>query len=177
MGTPEPSPNHHHGMDAESLKWAFQNHLTYSLAKNRYTATDLDDFNALALTVRDRLFERWMQTQDAYYDHDAKRVYYLSLEFLMGRVLGNSLVNLGLVAECRRALAELGYDVGAIEECEADAGLGNGGLGRLAACFLDSMATLGLPAYGYGIRYEYGIFKQDIADVYQVVHPDKWLSY
>ena len=121
--------------------------------------------------------ERWIRTQEAYYEHDAKRVYYLSLEFLMGRTLGNSLINLGLVEQCHEAVVELGYDLEALREAEWDAGLGNGGLGRLAACFLDSLATLELPSYGYGLRYDYGIFHQRIVDGAQVETPDGWLRY
>jgi starch phosphorylase len=164
-------------MDAQSLKWSYQDHIEFTLAKNQYTTTDFDRFTAAALTVRDRLIERWMRTQDTYYDKDAKRVYYLSMEFLIGRSLGNALVNLDLYEELRQAFEELGVDFDEIREVEWDAGLGNGGLGRLAACFLDSMATLGLPAYGYGIRYEYGIFHQRIKRGYQVEQPDNWLRY
>jgi starch phosphorylase len=170
-------PDYYHGMDAQSLKWSFQDHLEFSLAKNRFTTNDFDRFYAAALTVRDRLIERWMRTQDTYYERDAKRVYYLSMEFLIGRSLGNALVNLDLYDELRVAFEELGVDFDEIREVEWDAGLGNGGLGRLAACFLDSMATLGLPAYGYGIRYEYGIFHQRIKRGYQVEQPDNWLRY
>ena len=139
--------------------------------------TEWEPYVALALAVRDRMIERWIRTQDTYYRLDAKRVYYLSLEFLMGRTLGNSLINLGLQDECAKALHELGYELEDLREAEWDAGLGNGGLGRLAACFLDSMATLGYPAYGYGIRYEYGIFHQRIVDGAQVEVPDSWLRY
>ena len=170
-------PDYYHGMDAQSLKWSFQDHLEFSLAKNKYTTTNFDRFMAAALVARDRLIERWMRTQDSYYDADAKRVYYLSMEFLMGRALGNSLINLDLYDEMRNAFEELGLDLEAIGDVEWDAGLGNGGLGRLAACFLDSMATLSLPGYGYGIRYEYGIFHQHIKGGYQVEQPDNWLRY
>jgi starch phosphorylase len=170
-------PDYYHGMDAQSLKWSFQDHLEFSLAKNKYTTTDFDRFMAAALVVRDRLIERWMRTQDTYYETDAKRVYYLSMEFLMGRTFGNALINLDLYEEMRKAFVELGIDLEAIADVEWDAGLGNGGLGRLAACFLDSMATLSLPGYGYGIRYEYGIFHQRIKGGYQVEQPDNWLRY
>ncbi|WP_211436154.1 glycogen/starch/alpha-glucan phosphorylase [Candidatus Kuenenia stuttgartensis] len=121
--------------------------------------------------------ERWIATQRSYFDNDVKRVYYLSLEFLMGRALGNNLINLDFLDECHKALHELGYELEEICEKEWDAGLGNGGLGRLAACFLDSMATLELPTYGYGMRYEYGIFFQSILNGYQVELPDNWLRY
>jgi starch phosphorylase len=125
--------------------------------------------------VRDRLVERWFKTQNAYYFADTKRVYYLSLEFLMGRALLNNIVNLGALPAYREALAELGLDLDRLAEEEREPGLGNGGLGRLAACFLDSAATLGLPFYGYGIRYDYGIFQQRVIDGYQVEAPDHWL--
>lgn len=168
-------PDYYHGMDAQSLKWSFQDHLEFSLAVNRHTVTDLDRFTATALTVRDRLIERWMNTQDTYHGVDAKRVYYLSMEFLMGRTLGNSLVNLDLELEFAEAMRSIGIELENIRAVEWDAGLGNGGLGRLAACFLDSMATLQLPGYGYGIRYEYGIFHQRIKGGAQVEQPDNWL--
>lgn len=160
----------------ERIKSSFLNHRKYSLAKDEYSVTDHDNFYALALTVRDFLVERWIKTQQTYYNNDVKRVYYLSLEFLMGRSLGNSLVNLRIYDECEVAMKELGLDLKKIREEEVDAGLGNGGLGRLAACFLDSMATLQYPAYGYGIRYDYGIFNQKIVNGYQVEEPDNWLK-
>ncbi|MDT8318340.1 MAG: glycogen/starch/alpha-glucan phosphorylase [bacterium] len=163
--------------DVESLKKAFQTHLEYSLAKDGYSTTDLDAFMSIAYVVRDHLIERWLETQRTYYEKDAKRVYYFSLEFLIGRSLGNSLVNLGLFDKCHDALHDLGYSLEDIRELEWDAGLGNGGLGRLAACFLDSMATLGIPGYGYGIRYEYGIFFQKLIDGWQVETPDNWLRH
>lgn len=163
--------------DVESLKKAFQTHLEYSLAKDDYSTTNLDAFMSIAYVVRDHLIERWLETQRTYYEQDAKRVYYFSLEFLIGRSLGNSLVNLGLFEKCHDALHDLGYSLEDIRELEWDAGLGNGGLGRLAACFLDSMATLGIPGYGYGIRYEYGIFFQKLIDGWQVETPDNWLRH
>lgn len=163
--------------DIAGLQRSFANHLEHSFAKDTYSATRLDFYKALAYTVRDRLVERWIATQQAYYDHDVKRVYYLSLEFLMGRALGNNLINLELRDQAVAAMRALGLDFDELEQLEFDAGLGNGGLGRLAACFLDSMATLQLPAYGYGIRYEYGIFFQKILDGNQVEAPDNWLRY
>jgi len=163
--------------DVRALRAGFAGHLQSSLAKDEYSATAHDRFVSLALAVRDRLIERWIATQQTYYKQDAKRVYYLSLEFLMGRTLGNSLLNLGLTDAAHQALHELGYSLEALREVESDAGLGNGGLGRLAACLLDSLATLELPAYGYGIRYEYGIFRQRIVDGFQVETPDTWLRY
>jgi starch phosphorylase len=159
------------------LRQSFANHLLYTLAKDQYSATKLDLYNSLALTVKDQLVKHWIRTQQTYHNADVKRVYYLSLEFLMGRTLGNSLINLQLFDTCFQALHELGYDLEELQGMEWDAGLGNGGLGRLAACFLDSMATLELPAYGYGIRYEYGIFYQHIHDGYQIETPDNWLRY
>ncbi len=170
-------PNTRTAGDVESLKRAFADHLQYSQAKDEHTATSLDRFYAAAFTARDRLMRRWIQTQQAYYKKDAKRVYYLSLEFLMGRMMENNLINLGLHDNLKTALADLGLDLADLLAQEKDAGLGNGGLGRLAACFLDSMATLSLPAYGYGIRYEFGIFDQEIRNGYQVERPEEWLRY
>jgi len=160
----------------EQIKEGFLRHRHYSLAKDEYTATDYDNFLSLAYTVRDMLFDRWIKTQQTYYNKDVKRVYYLSLEFLMGRTLGNALTNLGIEKEAEVAMKELGLDIAQLREEEKDAGLGNGGLGRLAACFLDSMATLGMAGYGYGIRYDYGIFNQKFVNGYQVEEPDDWLK-
>lgn len=165
------------GMDEEALTVSFVHHLEQTLAKDQFSATDRDCLVSLCMAVRDRVVERWNKTQQTYYDQNARRVYYLSLEFLIGRTLGNTLINLGLYDTAHRALIDLGYKLETLEEQEHDAGLGNGGLGRLAACFLDSMATLELPAYGYGIRYEYGIFFQKIQDGYQTETPDNWLRY
>jgi starch phosphorylase len=162
---------------ADEIKSGMVNNLVYSLGKDKYSATDRDIYECLALTTRDRLIERWIQTQQTYYDKDVKRVYYLSMEFLVGRMLGNSLINLNIMNQTNKAVSDIGYELEELREVEFDAGLGNGGLGRLAACFLDSMATLAYPAYGYGIRYEYGIFKQRIVDGYQAELPDNWLMY
>jgi glycogen phosphorylase len=159
------------------IRTSYENHLLYSMAKDQYSATKLDLYKSLAATVKDQLVKRWIQTQQTYYKVDAKRVYYLSLEFLMGRALKNNLINLKRIDEVQEALRPVGQDLEQLQELEWDAGLGNGGLGRLAACFLDSMATLELPGYGYGIRYEYGIFFQHIRDGYQVETPDNWLRY
>jgi starch phosphorylase len=161
--------------ESAALLHSFTNHLLYSLAKDQYTATARDRFMALALTARDRLIERWISTQQRYYKKDAKRVYYLSAEFLMGRALANNLINLGLSEVARDATRMMNLDITDLLEQEIDAGLGNGGLGRLAACFLDSMATLYIPGYGYGIRYEFGMFDQEIKDGWQVEKPDEWL--
>ena len=161
-----------------SLKDGVLGHLQYTLAElPKHIDSDWEPYVALALAVRDRMIERWIRTHDAYYEQDAKRIYYLSLEYLIGRTLGNSLVNLGLLDECAAALHDLGYRLEDLREAEWDAGLGNGGLGRLAACFVDSMATLGYPCYGYGIRYDYGIFHQRIVGGAQVEVPDGWLRY
>ncbi len=170
-----PTTNEFMGTDIESLKESFVNHMEYSLAKYEHSATDYDCYQSAALMTRDRLIERWIDTQHQHHKEDVKRVYYLSLEFLIGRTFGNSLINLDLYDDVAEALRELGYDLEELREKEWDAGLGNGGLGRLAACFMDSLATMELPAMGYGIRYEYGIFFQNIKDGYQVETPDNWL--
>jgi starch phosphorylase len=170
-------PNSRTANDVDSLRRAFVDHLQFSQGKDEHSATPLDRYFAVANAVRDRLMRRWVQTQQAYYKSDAKRVYYLSLEFLMGKALENNLLNLGLHDAMRDALSALGVDLGDLCAQEPDAGLGNGGLGRLAACFLDSMATLSLPAYGYGIRYEFGIFDQEIREGWQVEKPEEWLRY
>jgi starch phosphorylase len=168
--SPQPLP-----LTPDTVRESFTRRMIYSVAKDRFTASDYDIYDALAYAVRDRLVERWFRTQNAYYFADVKRIYYLSLEFLMGRALLNNIVNLRALPAYRDALQGLGFDLDAIQEQEPDAGLGNGGLGRLAACFLDSAATLGLPFYGYGIRYDYGIFQQRILDGHQVEAPDYWL--
>ena len=160
----------------EALREDFEHHLRLTLAKDRYTATDRDRYYALALAVRDRLVERWIATQQTHHKQNVKRIYYLSLEFLIGRLLGNNVINLKLEDTCREAMAELALRWESLRDHEVDAGLGNGGLGRLAACFLDSMATLGLPAIGYGLRYDFGIFKQRIVNGSQVEQPDEWLK-
>jgi starch phosphorylase len=165
------------GFDAESIKQSLSNCLIYSVGKDSITATDRDRFFAAAYVVRDRLIDRWMETMRNYYINDVKRVYYFSLEFLMGRTLMNSVNNLGFDQQFYEAFNELGINLDNVREIEPDAALGNGGLGRLAACFLDSMATLDLPGYGYGIRYEYGMFAQRIEDGRQIEHPDNWLRY
>ena len=170
-------PNSRTADDVDSLRRAFVDHLQFSQGKDEHSATAFDRYLAVAHTVRDRMMRRWVQTQQAYYRTDAKRIYYLSLEFLMGKALENNLINLGLLEPMRDALAGLGIDLDELFQQESDAGLGNGGLGRLAACFLDSMATLSLPAYGYGIRYEFGIFDQEIRDGWQVERPEEWLKF
>jgi len=158
-----------------SLSNQFAEHLEFTLVKDKNTASGADAYFALSLAVRDRMVRNWLRTQKVYHDKDVKRVYYLSLEYLMGRILGNALINLDYYNECGVILNRDGYDLNEIMEQELDMGLGNGGLGRLASCYLDSMATLQLPAFGYGIRYEYGIFEQDIENGYQVERADNWL--
>uniref|UniRef100_A0A8C1KV56 Alpha-1,4 glucan phosphorylase n=1 Tax=Cyprinus carpio TaxID=7962 RepID=A0A8C1KV56_CYPCA len=159
------------------LKKNFNRHLHFTLVKDRNVSTKRDYYFALAHTVRDHLVGRWIRTQQSYYEKDPKRVYYISLEFYMGRTLQNTMVNLALENACDEAVYQLGLDMEELQEMEEDAGLGNGGLGRLAACFLDSMASLGLAAYGYGIRYEFGIFNQKISNGWQVEEADDWLRY
>ncbi len=158
-----------------SISNQFAEHLEFTLVKDRITVTKDDAYYALSLAIRDRMVRRWLRTQREYHIKDPKRVYYLSLEYLMGRLLGNALINLDYYEETREMLKKDGYNLEEIKEYEHDMGLGNGGLGRLAACYLDSMATLQLPAFGYGIRYEYGIFTQEIENGYQVEYADYWL--
>ncbi|MBS1151281.1 MAG: glycogen phosphorylase, partial [Myxococcaceae bacterium] len=165
------------GTSAEALRRAFIDHVEYSRGKNFDSASLYDRYLALALTVRDRLAKSWVKTQRRYYQQDAKRAYYLSAEYLLGRALGNNLINMGLWDSTREALREVGVDLTSLLEMEQDAGLGNGGLGRLAACFLDSLATLDMPGMGYGIRYEFGIFTQEIINGYQVERADEWLKF
>jgi starch phosphorylase len=164
-------------MDATVMRRAFLDHLLYSLGKDQHSAKRRDLYHATAYVVRDRLMQRWIETQQTYYKQDAKRVYYLSLEFLMGRAMANNLINMGVYGSTQKMLSEVGIELADLLEQEPDAGLGNGGLGRLAACYLDSMATLGIPGYGYGIRYEFGIFDQIIRGGQQVEKPEMWLRY
>jgi len=163
-------------MDRDGLLESMANHIEFSQCKNRYTAEDFDIFRSFALSIRDRLVEFWNDTQQTYHRKKCKQVYYLSLEYLIGRSLKNNLLNLGISDAGEDAIRKIGYDLEEIQELEHDAGLGNGGLGRLAACFLESMATLELPAHGYGIRYEFGIFKQQFENGAQVEAPDNWLE-
>ena len=163
-------------MSVEGLKEDFAWHLRYSLAKDESLATPRDQYTAFAHAVRDRIVERWINTQAEYHTQNTKRVYYLSLEFLIGRLLGNNVINLKADQLCRDALKEYGIDWNSLRDYESDAGLGNGGLGRLAACYLDSMSTLDLAGMGYGLRYDYGIFRQKIVNGNQVEEPDHWLK-
>ena len=161
----------------QALRNGFEHHLRYTLVKDRYTATDRDRYFALALAVRDQLTDRWIETQQTHHKRNVKRVYYLSVEFLMGRLLGSNVMSLQLEEACRALTQQLGLDWVALQNYELDAGLGNGGLGRLAACFMESLSTLTIPAVGYGLRYDYGIFKQRIVNGYQVEEPDPWLKH
>ncbi|MBI4525408.1 MAG: glycogen/starch/alpha-glucan phosphorylase [Deltaproteobacteria bacterium] len=151
-------------------------HAKYSLGKAWRDLSQRDLFTAVALAVRDRMVDRFLETEERYRQRDPKRLYYLSIEFLIGQSLGSNLRNLGIRELCRQALRNLRADLEAVEESEADPALGNGGLGRLAACFLDSLASLGMPGFGYGIHYEYGLFKQEIDSGYQREKPDNWLA-
>jgi len=163
------------GMDGAALALDIRRYFANFLGRDKYCRSSHYPYQALVLALRDRLMERWKRTRYAYEEHDARHAYYLSLEFLMGRTLNNALLNLGLDAEAGPALHRLGLDLEELIDKEHDAGLGNGGLGRLAACFLDSCATLQLPVMGYGIRYEYGMFRQHIDDGSQIEEPDHWL--
>ena len=163
------------GHDVDSLAWGFAEHLKYSLGVDYHTATGHDRYMSLALAIRDRLINQWIRTQQTHHIQQVKRAYYLSLEFLIGRSMGMNVINLRLDGAIKEALESLGYDWEEIREEEVDAGLGNGGLGRLAACFMESLATLNLPAFGYGLRYDYGIFRQEIENGAQVEQPDDWL--
>ncbi len=165
------------GLRAEDLKQAVTDHLSYSLGRLPSVATPHHWYHALALAVRDRMQRRWIDTTQTYFDLKSKVACYLSAEFLMGPHLGNNLVNLDIEQAARTALAELGQDLEEVLACEEEPGLGNGGLGRLAACYLDSLATLQRPAIGYGIRYEFGIFDQEIRDGWQTEITDKWLRH
>jgi len=158
-----------------SLIKSFQHTLRLVLAKDEKLITDYDAYLALALVCREQLVDRWLETELSYSKDNVKRVCYLSMEFLMGRYLQNAILNMDLEEKLRDAMFQQGMVLEDMYDQEFDPGLGNGGLGRLAACFLDSMATLDIPAIGYGIRYEFGIFRQEIVDGYQVEHPDNWL--
>ena len=174
--TAHPFVYDHPDRDVAAFKRAIANKLIYAVGKDPDAASQDDWLHATALAVRDQLIERWMTTTRAGYAQDVKRVYYLSMEFLVGRAFTNALLALDLYDTVRDALADFNIDMVQLAEREPDAALGNGGLGRLAACFLDSMATLGVPGMGYGIRYEYGMFRQQIVDGQQVETPDYWLT-
>jgi starch phosphorylase len=163
------------GLDSESLAQDFQRYFSHTLGRDNYRTSPFYQFIALAMTLRDRLMEGGNKTRHIYDKQDSRHVCYLSMEYLLGRSLRNAALNLNLTDTLAEALNLLGLNEEDIAEREHDAGLGNGGLGRLAACFLDSCATLGLPVIGYGIRYKYGMFRQEIIDGYQVEEPDSWL--
>ena len=164
------------GSDLRSIQRQIVNHVEYTLARTRFNFDNNGCYFATAYSVRDRLVESWNDTHQYLYEKDPKCVYYMSMEYLLGRMLQNALVNIGQEAQYKDALEDLGFTVEEIYDEENDPGLGNGGLGRLAACFLDSLTTLEFPAWGYGIRYNYGIFKQEIRGGYQVEFPDYWLA-
>lgn len=161
----------------KSIQDSIIHHLMSFQGRDPERSGPADIYKALAFTLRDVMVEKWIKTQKTFYAKEKKRVYYLSLEFLIGRSLGNSIINLGLFDEIKEAVEGLGYSMEEVREQEEDAALGNGGLGRLAACFMDSIATLKIPAYGYGIHYEYGLFNQQLINGYQVESPDNWLRY
>ena len=162
--------------EKEEFKKSVKENVKFLYRKTLEEATQEQIFQAVSYTVKDVIIDNWLKSQKAYEKQDQKIVYYMSMEFLMGRALGNNLINLGAYGEVKEALEELGLDINCIEDQEPDPALGNGGLGRLAACFLDSLATLNYCAYGCGIRYRYGMFKQEIRDGYQVEAPDNWLK-
>lgn len=164
-------------LDAGAVQQSFLNHVQHTQGKHPSAATSLDQFMSIAHTARDRMFDRWTRTWRRNLRERPKRVYYLSMEYLLGRLLEDGMRSMDIRAASNEALEDLGMDLSEVEHQEQDAGLGNGGLGRLAACFLDSMATLGLAAIGYGIRYEYGIFRQDIVGGVQMEKPDNWLRF
>ncbi|KAH9570021.1 hypothetical protein CY35_02G018100 [Sphagnum magellanicum] len=162
--------------DVLSIQKSIVDHVEYTIARSRFKFDDFEAYKATANSVRDRLIESWNDNQQFHRDMDSKRVYYLSMEFLMGRSLLNSIFNLGIKEQYAQALNELGYNLEVVVEQERDAALGNGGLGRLAACFLDSLATMNYSAWGYGIRYQYGLFRQTLQDGFQHEQPDYWLN-
>ena len=162
--------------EKEEFKKSVKENVKFLYRKTLEEATQEQIFQAVSYTVKDVIIDNWLKSQKAYEKQDPKIVYYMSMEFLMGRALGNNLINLGAYGEVKEALEELGLDINCIEDQEPDPALGNGGLGRLAACFLDSLATLNYCAYGCGIRYRYGMFKQEVRDGYQVEVPDNWLK-
>ena len=163
-----------YGRTAKDIAQDFAEQIKYTMNSDVYHMNAQSRYQAISLAVRDRIVHQWNESRKA--QKGKKRVYYLSLEFLMGRAMTNNVINLGLEKPVKDALSSLGYSYEEVRDEEPDAGLGNGGLGRLAACFMDSLATLEVPAFGYGIRYNYGIFKQQIADGWQSEQPDNWLK-
>ena len=164
-------------LTVDALKHSIAYKLMFTIGKDPSIANKHEWLNAALLAVRDRMVERWLRSSRAQLSQDVRQVYYLSMEFLMGRTLGNALLAMGIYDDLNQALDEMGLDLAELMEEENDPGLGNGGLGRLAACFLDSLATLGMPGRGYGIRYDYGMFKQNIVEGEQKESPDYWLEY
>ena len=161
----------------EELKESIVDYLKILFRKSVEEANDQQLFQAVSYAIKDIIVDQWIATHKEYEKQDAKTVYYLSMEFLMGRALGNNIINMGAHKVVKEVLDELGLDLNVIEDQEPDPALGNGGLGRLAACFLDSLSTLGYPAYGCGIRYKYGMFEQKIENGFQVEVPDNWLKH
>ena len=171
-----------HGQPVDELalteiKSAILTKLRLAIGKDAGMATRHDWYKAAALALRDRIVHRWLTAEKQSYDAGSKRVYYLSLEFLIGRLFTDAMNNMGLLPVFEAALGDLGVGLSDLAKCEPDAALGNGGLGRLAACFMESMATLAIPAIGYGIRYDFGLFRQVIAQGWQQEYPDEWLSF
>ncbi|MDB5686918.1 MAG: Alpha,4 glucan phosphorylase, partial [Rhizorhabdus sp.] len=171
---PKPAPR---TSDPAVLAEEIVERLTYRIGKSAGAAKTHDWLAATILVIRDRIIDRWIASTQKTYEDEGKRVYYLSLEFLIGRLMRDAVSNLGLMEEMREALSLLGVDIDVIRELEPDAALGNGGLGRLAACFMESMATVDIPAYGYGIRYVNGMFRQEMSDGWQVELPETWLAH
>src|ERR1700710_1488678 len=169
---PKPEPR---ARTADVIASEILERLTYSIGKDPIVARPYDWLNATILAVRDRIIDQWMESSRETWRTSHKRVYYLSLEFLIGRLLRDAMSNIGVIESVREALQSLDVDLSDLIDLEPDAALGNGGLGRLAACFLESMSTVGIPGFGYGIRYEYGMFRQTIVDGQQVETPDYWL--
>ncbi len=176
-GADDPDYDYRTALSRSALKRAFLDNLLYLQGKFPALATAHDYYMALAFTARDRIMQRWISTASAYTHHGSRTVCYLSAEFLIGPHLGNNLLNLGIQDEVAAAVSELGLDLDALLAQESEPGLGNGGLGRLAACFLDSLATRQIPALGYGIRYEFGIFQQHIVAGAQQEATDRWLAF
>src|SRR5690349_216238 len=171
---PKPEPRAH---TTEALANEILERLTYSVGKDPIVARSYDWLNATILAVRDRIIDQWMESSRETWRTSHKRVYYLSLEFLIGRLMRDAMSNVGLIEPVRDALKNLNVDLGELINLEPDAALGNGGLGRLAACFLESMSSVKIPAYGYGIRYVHGLFRQEMSEGWQVELPEEWLAH
>src|ERR1700722_8076222 len=165
------------GTTAEEIALSFRNHMTHSVGRPLESSNLIDKYHALSATVRDRLMDQWLETIESYKRNDVRVLGYLSAEYLLGPHLQNDLLNLDLAQPTEQALDSLGLDLETIAAEEPEPGLGNGGLGRLAACFLDSLSTLDVPVIGYGLRYEFGIFRQEIVDGWQVEKSDNWLQF